>query len=153
MNKKTLYSMLYLMTFINLLLAANTSCGQPPYQDARVMVYVHEFEKLYDVKADSLNIRLVKGDLLPNDPGVVGLCVMNADKVFFREDFFGIADYTVKKLLVFHELGHCLLGREHKDDIYPDGCPKSIMSTFLISEACFELHQGELLEELGLNRD
>lgn len=33
-----------------------------------------------------------------------------------------------REALVFHELGHCLLGRiAHKDDTFADGTPKSIM--------------------------
>ena len=33
-----------------------------------------------------------------------------------------------REALVFHELGHCLLGRLlHKDDLFNDGSPKSIM--------------------------
>jgi len=29
--------------------------------------------------------------------------------------------------LVFHELGHCFLGRQHNSDLLPNGDPKSIM--------------------------
>jgi hypothetical protein len=36
-----------------------------------------------------------------------------------------------REALVFHELGHCLLNREHKDDLFPSGAPKSIMTTVL----------------------
>ena len=30
--------------------------------------------------------------------------------------------------LVFHEMGHCVLGREHNADLLPNGDPKSIMT-------------------------
>jgi hypothetical protein len=30
--------------------------------------------------------------------------------------------------LVFHELGHCVLGRQHNSDLLPNGDPKSIMT-------------------------
>jgi hypothetical protein len=36
-----------------------------------------------------------------------------------------------QEALVFHELGHCLLNRDHKDDLFPSGAPKSIMTTVL----------------------
>jgi len=36
-----------------------------------------------------------------------------------------------REALVFHELGHCLLDRDHKDDLFPSGAPKSIMTTAL----------------------
>jgi len=32
-----------------------------------------------------------------------------------------------KEALFFHELGHCLLGRLHNNDLLPNGDPKSIM--------------------------
>jgi hypothetical protein len=34
-----------------------------------------------------------------------------------------------KEALIFHELGHCLLNRGHKDDVFPSGAPKSLMIT------------------------
>ncbi len=36
-----------------------------------------------------------------------------------------------KEALVFHELGHCLLGRDHKDEFFPNGAPTTIMTTRL----------------------
>lgn len=36
-----------------------------------------------------------------------------------------------KEALVFHELGHCLLNREHKEDVFLSGAPKSIMTRIL----------------------
>lgn len=32
-----------------------------------------------------------------------------------------------QEALIFHELGHCVLGRSHTDDLLPNGDPKSIM--------------------------
>ena len=36
-----------------------------------------------------------------------------------------------QEALVFHELGHCLLNRNHKDDLFSSGAPKSILTTAL----------------------
>ena len=33
-----------------------------------------------------------------------------------------------REALVFHELGHCILGREHDFDLLPNGDPKSLMA-------------------------
>lgn len=38
-----------------------------------------------------------------------------------------------KEALVFHELGHCLLGRDHVQDTLPNGSPKSLMISGNIS--------------------
>ncbi len=41
---------------------------------------------------------------------------------------WGIATTNAKEALIFHELGHCLLGRiEHTNETFTDGSPKSIM--------------------------
>ncbi len=34
-----------------------------------------------------------------------------------------------KEALVFHELGHCLLGRVHRDDLLPNGADASLMNS------------------------
>ncbi len=38
-----------------------------------------------------------------------------------------ITCYEQMETLVFHELGHCFLGRQHDYDLLPNGDPKSIM--------------------------
>ncbi len=41
---------------------------------------------------------------------------------------WSVATFNAKEALIFHELGHCLLGRiDHKNDTFTDGSPKSIM--------------------------
>ncbi len=49
-----------------------------------------------------------------------GLCV-NHDHVILSRKFWDEQDETGKMLLVYHELGHCLLGREHRTDSYDRG--------------------------------
>jgi len=38
-----------------------------------------------------------------------------------------------KEALIFHELGHCLLGRVHENDTLPNGDPKSMMVSSNVS--------------------
>jgi hypothetical protein len=40
---------------------------------------------------------------------------------------WGTAPNENKEALVFHELGHCLLNRPHKDDLFANSAPASIM--------------------------
>ncbi len=73
-----------------------------------------------------------------------------------------------KETLLFHELGHCLLNRDHDDALFPSGAPKSIMATVLDGpyQACvyvfggsenvekcnFSVRRGYYLDELfGIN--
>jgi hypothetical protein len=52
-------------------------------------------------------------------------------KISRQADCWKNAAPETKESLVFHELGHCLLGRTaHRDDLLPNELPASIMSTF-----------------------
>ena len=41
-----------------------------------------------------------------------------------------ISSQQNREALVFHELGHCFLNREHRDDLMPSQDPVSIMNTY-----------------------
>ena len=46
-----------------------------------------------------------------------------------KKDFFcwkGVPNQN-REAIVFHELGHCLLGRNHRDDLLPNGADISLM--------------------------
>lgn len=54
------------------------------------------------------------------DPGLQKIItIYNASPCWFNDQQF--------ETLVFHELGHCILGRTHTTDTLPNGNPKSIM--------------------------
>ena len=153
MNKKLFILGLLSITAANLTMAFNIACGPPPYKDSRVAPYIKEFEETYHVDASFITARLADGDLIKNQADVVGLCEMNKRRITFRKDMWDAFGYQEKKILVFHELGHCVFDRDHRDDVYPDGCPKSIMATFLLRESCFTLHHSDLIKELREHRD
>jgi hypothetical protein len=49
-----------------------------------------------------------------------------------------------RETLLFHELGHCLLNRDHDDALFPSDAPKSIMTTVLDGpyQACVYVFVG-----------
>ena len=54
-----------------------------------------------------------------------------------------------KRGLVFHELGHCLLERSHKEDLIPGkACPVSLMASSLPLQSCLDIYAEEYEEEL-----
>lgn len=60
-----------------------------------------------------------------------------------------------KETLIFHELGHCLLDREHMDEYYDDGSPKTIMTTFddgPYSPCIYVLDGGNNADQAECNR-
>jgi hypothetical protein len=64
----------------------------------------------------------------------VGLCVMESGPlaqdpiVLLSSDYWWAADTAERTALVWHELGHCVLGRDHDATLDPRGrCPASLM--------------------------
>lgn len=66
---------------------------------------------------------------------------------------------TQLETLIFHELGHCILGREHDMSFLPHGDPKSIMYTgdltmyspcvYAVSDSCNKFYRrGYYIDEL-----
>lgn len=56
--------------------------------------------------------------------------------------------YLQKTAVIFHEMGHCHLKRDHQQGKLSDDCPKSIMNEHIPSHACLNLHWFQYIEEL-----
>lgn len=154
MNRELFTKMVILMTLINVAMGACISCGRGPgVQDAELKPYIQEFGEIYHIDMTTISATLVSGRIKNQDDQVVGLCEMGQGRTYFRREYWEILNGIEKKMLVFHELGHCAMNRDHRNDMYPDGCPKSIMFSYLFSLQCFVEHQDELLVELGSVRD
>lgn len=70
------------------------------------------------------------------DEDTVGLCVFSTiglNRVLILRSFWDSADETSRWALVFHELGHCELDREHLDTLDDNQCPISLMRWEIIS--------------------
>lgn len=84
------------------------------------------------LKIDTARLRVYLVDKFSPDlkkNGVVGLCTYQADKhvVFLDKKRFNEYDSYQKEMLVFHELGHCLLGLGHDQAANSSGIPLDLM--------------------------
>ena len=64
--------------------------------------------------------------------GTLGQCksyTNGSKQIVIDQPYWNRADQMEKEYLVFHELGHCLLGREHKDIKDSNGFCLSIMQS------------------------
>lgn len=80
--------------------------------------------------------------------GRTGLCNHRAqepNQVVIDRHFWRTASDDLKELVVFHELGHCYLSRQHRDDAFPDGRCKSIMRSG--GGACIDLYNTSTRED------
>lgn len=82
-----------------------------------------------------LNAERIKGKIEAIDEvNVAGICHFNAhqpnDLVIDRQFWIRASDLS-REFIVFHELGHCSLFRDHREDAYQNGLCKSIMRSGL----------------------
>jgi hypothetical protein len=80
------------------------------------------------------------------DPHRIAYC--QDSKIVIDEYYWNTHDYYVKESLLFHEFGHCLLNRPHKDSKRPDGTPESLMSAHIVSGAAYLTHLESYRHEL-----
>ena len=90
------------------------------------------------------------------DGSVSGQCRHDAnapDKVIIDRTFWRTAGNSRKEFLVFHELGHCMLGRSHLDTRDRNGVCVSIMhsSSDVCSNGYSYSTRAEYLDELFSN--
>jgi len=136
MKTRTMVS-LFLLTFL-------LACGEDTDQDihavdnhvdARLVGYFESFRadaEKWDIEVDyaAMNVKGYIENI--SDRGVAGQCqtYVNGNKaVVFDEAYWNKSANLKKEFLVYHELGHCILGRDHLDDSNRKGDCKSIMNS------------------------
>lgn len=62
--------------------------------------------------------------------------------------YWNSADDIERLLVLYHEMGHCVLGRYHDTALLPNGQPASIMNPYNIDEAVFLADRDYYLTEL-----
>ena len=120
------------------------------YVDSEFRRYVDRFNEYaqdYGVKVDTSNVGIMFMNKTDNK-SVVGSCyklgyirIITIDEVFWR-----YASPLERELVLFHELGHCVLNRDH--------CrysSLSIMYPYLISVRDYAVLRSSYLKELFLN--
>jgi len=60
-----------------------------------------------------------RSNTMDNDPGFQKIILINTSKCWLNDQ--------QKEALVFHEMGHCILGRSHDETLLPNNAPKSMM--------------------------
>ncbi|MGK0387388.1 MAG: hypothetical protein ACI94Y_000114 [Maribacter sp.] len=102
--------------------------------DPRLWVYFERFEDAATERG--INFSLAAANVtgsIEDEPGhdSAGRCLQDTNGtlhyVSIREDFWAKASSTDKEILVFHELGHCYLQRDHEDATLEDGNCVSLM--------------------------
>lgn len=84
--------------------------------------------------------------------GPYGQCEIGEGRnISINKAYWSDASHTSRELLIFHELGHCVLNLEHDDSwITLNGVyiPKSIMNSYLFSEYLYDTFREYYMLEL-----
>lgn len=149
-----------------------SSCAGKVYLviDPDLQEYITRFENDGDIKITNLVASFGNPGSNKNpDLLTVGVCKtgIGAPNIVILKSYWESIDDLQREQLMYHELGHCILDRNH-DSRTINGCAFSIMHPYMISENCYEpardVYVGELFNEgvrsdqsvtrgLGLSRD
>jgi hypothetical protein len=147
------YNMRTLKLIIMAVVAITTSACGKAYIEPEFMPYVQTFE---DATGKRVDISMKFVDRLDKDDIIKGMCWNRG----FTKDIeisakhwnWGMSEAS-KEALILHELGHCVLGREHTsvEDTMDEGdnCPNSIMDKNSAPYWCYEKHKDHYLNELN----
>lgn len=83
------------------------------------------------------------------DPDEAAYCQLGQEStptIVIDEVYWHSIDYYAKELLMFHELGHCLLEYNHINTLDANGMPNSIMNWQLFSSSYYETYRELYLQ-------
>lgn len=105
-----------------------SGCAPPLIPNAQVeadlLPYVNRFEQIW---GSQVNFPIYQAVIDPQYGGICSGMGTGAKVVIINSLHWSTLGEEEKEQLVFHELGHCALNRQHREDLNPDGSPVSIM--------------------------
>lgn len=123
------------------------ACGKPSYvvhpkiqpyvsMFVEYSYYLNKYTPITDLRADF-------GDL---DSTTLGICDYNTTTITLDKTYWKTANEYARQVLVFHELGHCILDRGHKEEKV-NGVPTSIMYPINMTKYYID-HEDYYIHEL-----
>ena len=128
---------IYWMPFTCVLLLIMSNCTEQSNNEIEAELKIHFDTFVSEAQAKGLNISLDQIDIgayVENieKGGTLGQCKSYSDgskQIVIDQPFWDRASELEREYVVFHELGHCLLGRDHDDTKDASGKCISIMQS------------------------
>ena len=151
------------MRYLLLTLLMLASCGNLPMQQpyyGQFADLVNKFQqeaKAHGRIVDASHLVVQVKTLTANaaEPGqIIGLCGLYdiGPTVYLDPSLVAPgADPTLLEHVFYHELGHCLLNREHRGDTMPNGQPLSIMYPAAFADIWYLNNRAAYMDELFLH--
>ena len=123
------------LVFLLFVLASFASCDKSN-QGKTIADELLPYYESFVFEAEKRNVQLTEEDLdvlmyftnIPNN-NVLGQCRFSdgSNQIEIDQFFWRTLDEVGKEFLIFHEMGHCVLEREHRDDTDANGNCRSLM--------------------------
>lgn len=96
---------------------------------------ISEYESLFKVSVDfPVYVNNEKTGSTPQGYKILGLCIIESNgqkSVYINKDWWDSKKEKDQRVLLYHELTHCVFNRGHDDRKYANGMPFSIMSSVI----------------------
>lgn len=155
-----------LMSLLMFYLMANATINiykilHPPvhsfvYTDSDLIGVVRSFD--YEARqhlvlgTDTSKISVIFGDVDDEEKGTIGECSIykrsNSTLVTILKSQWDEMDNFDREQLIFHELGHCVLNRDHCNAVDQDNKGISIMNEYLLPLKYYQDNRDDLIQEL-----
>jgi hypothetical protein len=141
-----------------LITIALVACGKPlrvvdidpafqPYVDS-FLSDAHEHSR--EAVVNNLIMRFA-----PNIDGTqTAFCDMTemVPTITIERTYWDMSPEVIKKALIYHELGHCVLHQPHRDAYVSPYLPMSIMNTWMVEDYYLEVYWDNYVNELFTGR-
>ncbi len=111
----------------------------------KALKFVKKFERILRQDISDVKVRFVKF----KKTNAAGMCNMSTGIIYLNKERWDSFSEITKETVVFHELGHCVLGRGH---LYYDDkkyyCAPSIMGWRGIEDDCYTQMYAYYINEL-----
>lgn len=143
-----------LIALLSLFFFINCAGMHKKYDTAIFEDYVTRFEdysELYGTKRVVVTDLIIEfGDLKDTFVGLCGKFEGESPRITVDSEWWNSSttNDAQREILMFHELGHCILDRDHNDNVLPNGKQESIMYYRVINSNDYVTSRGYYLKEL-----
>lgn len=139
--------MTWLFSILTLLVTSVQA--NPPFVEPRFKSYYQDFSELAQKHHCTVYNKLLLVTFDGEDtfakvgPNVVGVCYWSGEwrYVAIKKSYWDAASSFQRTVLIYHELGHCLLNREHNSTLLEGKCPSSFMHPSIVDVGCEGFNQ------------
>lgn len=133
------------------------SCGKIPEHDAVLDVgEFHEYVTRFEVRAVEYGMKVQVTDLVirfgelenQRERGVCEIVTGQTPVITINKKRWNLLEEVDREILLFHEMGHCVLKRLHHNELSRRGAPQSMMHAYALDRYTYLLNESYYLEEL-----